>query len=73
MKWVDFTNEVAPLKKNTKRNQIIHKTLMTYGLGESAIAEKTNLEMNLPKQIKLAYLPNLGRVRLRLSSKVQIN
>ena len=43
---------------------------MTYGLGESAIAEKIKTwEMNLPKQIKLAYLPNLGRVRLRLSSK----
>ena len=66
-----FTNEVVPLlKKNTKRNQIVHKTLMTYGLGESAIAEKIKTwEMNLPKQIKLAYLPNLGRVRLRLSSK----
>ena len=66
-----FLNEVVPLlKKNTNRNKIVHKTLMTYGLGESAIAEKIKTwEMNLPKQIKLAYLPNLGRVRLRLSSK----
>ena len=43
---------------------------MTYGLGESAISERIlNWENNLPKDIKLAYLPNLGRVRLRLSGK----
>ena len=63
-----FTNEVVPLlKKNTKRNQIVHKTLMTYGLGESAIAEKIKTwEMNLPKQIKLYLLHPL--VKLRISS-----
>ena len=42
---------------------------MTYGLGESAIAERIEKwEEGLPKDIKLAYLPSLGRVRLRLSS-----
>jgi nicotinamide-nucleotide amidase len=49
---------------------ILHKTLLTYGLGESIIAERiTEWESALPESIKLAYLPNLGRVRLRLSSK----
>lgn len=49
---------------------IYHKTLITYGLGESVIAERIQeWENNLPKDIKLAYLPNLGRVRLRLSGK----
>ena len=48
---------------------IVHKTLLTYGLGESMIADRISLwENNLPDTIKLAYLPNLGRVRLRLSS-----
>jgi nicotinamide-nucleotide amidase len=43
---------------------------MTYGLGESAIASRiVDWENNLPQDIKLAYLPNLGRVRLRLSGK----
>lgn len=52
------------------RPHIVHKTLMTYGLGESAIAEKLeDWENNLPSYIKFAYLPNLGRVRLRLSAK----
>ena len=49
---------------------ILHKTLLTYGLGESIIAERIKeWESALPESIKLAYLPNLGRVRLRLSSK----
>ncbi|MFD2585332.1 competence/damage-inducible protein A [Croceitalea marina] len=53
-----------------ERPHIVHKTIMTYGLGESAIAEKIeNWENNLPEAIKLAYLPSLGRVRLRLSGK----
>ena len=49
---------------------IYHKTILTYGLGESVIAARiADWEKNLPESIKLAYLPNLGRVRLRLSSK----
>lgn len=53
-----------------ERPHIIHKTIVTYGLGESAIAEKIEAwEDALPSFIKLAYLPNLGRVRLRLSAK----
>ena len=51
------------------RPHIYHKTLLTYGLGESAIADRIeDFEENLPDHIKLAYLPSLGRVRLRLSS-----
>ncbi len=49
---------------------IIHKTLVTYGPGETAIAEHIEaFEKKLPKQIGLAYLPNLGKVRLRLTAK----
>jgi len=49
---------------------IIHKTVLTYGMGESAIAKKIEQwEDELPSFIKLAYLPNLGRVRLRLSAR----
>jgi nicotinamide-nucleotide amidase len=49
---------------------IKHKTLLTYGLGESAIADRIEaFESALPDFIKLAYLPSLGRVRLRLSAK----
>ena len=61
--------EVIPrIKKQFVLPSIYHKTILTYGLGESAIAERIkNWENNLPDKIKLAYLPSLGRVRLRLS------
>jgi len=49
---------------------IIHKTIMTYGQGESLIAERIeDWADSLPEFIKLAYLPSFGRVRLRLSAK----
>ncbi|MGZ0017811.1 competence/damage-inducible protein A [Yeosuana sp. AK3] len=64
-------NEVLP--KLTKRYHlpfILHKTLLVYGLGESTLAAKIeDWEDALPKTVKLAYLPDLGRVRLRLSAK----
>jgi nicotinamide-nucleotide amidase len=60
---------IPQLQKHFIRPFILHKTIMTYGLGESAIAERIEVwENNLPQTIKLAYLPNLGRVRIRLSS-----
>lgn len=64
-------NEVLPkLSAQFNLPFILHKTLLTYGLGESVIADRiSDWEDNLPKTVKLAYLPNLGRVRLRLSSK----
>lgn len=66
-----FRDEVMPkLKERFKTPYIIHKTVLTYGLGESAIADKIeDWENNLPDFIKLAYLPSLGRVRLRLSAR----
>jgi len=49
---------------------IIHQTLVTYGIGESYLADHIQQwEENLPEHIKIAYLPNYGMVRLRLSTK----
>lgn len=43
---------------------------MTYGRGESLIAEQIEeWEDNLPDFIKLAYLPSPGKVRLRLTAR----
>ncbi len=48
---------------------ISHRTLVTYGIGESSLADKIqDFETALPAHIKLAYLPNYGIVRLRLTS-----
>jgi nicotinamide-nucleotide amidase len=64
-------NELIPkLKTHFKRPVIVHKTMMTYGWGESQISEVIqDWESNLPEHIKLAYLPNLGRVRLRSTGR----
>ncbi|CAM4255885.1 competence/damage-inducible protein A [Zobellia nedashkovskayae] len=66
-----MTDKVIPrIITDFNRPFILHRTVVTYGLGESAIAEKIeDWENNLPAFIKLAYLPNLGKVRLRLSAK----
>ena len=70
MKGLMIKSVLPKIIKEYHRPHIVHKTIMTYGLGESAIAEKLeDWENNLPSFIKFAYLPNLGRVRLRLSAK----
>lgn len=64
-------NEIIPkIVQDYKRPYILHKTILTYGRGESAVAEQIeDWENNLPEFIKLAYLPAYGRVNLRLSAR----
>ncbi|WP_369753408.1 CinA family nicotinamide mononucleotide deamidase-related protein [Flavobacterium sp. WC2409] len=64
-------NEIIPkVVKEYERPYIIHKTILTYGQGESMVAERIeNWENSLPEFLKLAYLPSPGRVRLRLSAR----
>lgn len=63
-------NDVIPiLQQKFKLPAIIHHTILTFGIGESALAEIIkDFETALPKEIRLAYLPNYGMVRLRLST-----
>lgn len=65
------TDQLVPkLVREYQRPFIIHQTILTYGQGESRIAERIeDWENNLPSFIKLAYLPSPGRVRLRLSAR----
>ncbi|AUP78209.1 competence/damage-inducible protein A [Flavivirga eckloniae] len=61
---------IPKLKEKYNCPYILHKTLLVYGLGESALADRIeSWEEALPEHIKLAYLPNLGKMRLRLSAK----
>jgi len=64
-------NEIIPkVVREYKRPYIIHRTILTYGQGESLVAERIETwEDNLPEFIKLAYLPAFGSVRLRLSAR----
>jgi len=63
-------NEVLPrLQKKDKIGQIYHKTVLTQGLPESMLSEiLESWEDSLPGNIKLAYLPDLMAVRMRLSA-----
>ena len=61
--------EVLPrLKKRFELPEIIHQVIRTIGLGESFLAEKiSDWEDNLPENLKLAYLPSFGEVKLRIT------
>jgi nicotinamide-nucleotide amidase len=65
-------DEVIPkLKKQFTLPVIVHRNVLTIGIGESMLAEKIIAWENSLSQdnIKLAYLPSIGMVRLRLSTR----
>ena len=66
-----MTDELIPkIVKEFKRPFIVHQTILTYGQGESIVANRIEAwEDSLPDYIKLAYLPSPGRVRLRLTGR----
>ncbi len=65
-----MTDDVIPaLTQQFSFPHIAHRTLLTAGVGESFLADLIqDFEEALPVDIKLAYLPNYGMVRLRLSA-----
>ena len=70
MKAIVSNHLIPLLQERFERPYILHKTILTYGEGESSLAARIeHWEDNLPVFIKLAYLPSLGRVRLRLSAR----
>jgi nicotinamide-nucleotide amidase len=69
MKYMMEEEVIPKLKMVLTLPVIIHKTILTVGEGESFLAEKiADIEDSLPANIKLAYLPKMGQVRLRLSA-----
>jgi competence/damage-inducible protein CinA-like protein len=70
MKGLMQNSVLFKLKEAFALPYIYHKTILTYGMGESMVAERIeNWEVNLPTFIKLAYLPAYGKLRLRLTAK----
>lgn len=70
MKHLMEQQVIPKIAAEYQRPFILHKTLLTYGLGESVVAERIeDWENQLPEFIKLAYLPAPGRVRLRLTAR----
>lgn len=69
MKYMMEDTVLPELKELFKTPILIHQMVKTVGIPESVLAEKLeNWENNLPKEIKLAYLPGLNQVKLRLTA-----
>lgn len=66
-----FTEQLRPyIQAHFQAEHNVHRTIMTYGIGESLLAEYiAEWEEALPKGVSLAYLPSFGRVRLRLTTR----
>jgi nicotinamide-nucleotide amidase len=69
MKGIMRDHVLPKLKEDFIKSRVVHRTVKTIGIGESFLAEKIELwENSLEKlNIKLAYLPSPGVVKLRLS------
>ncbi|MBR2649125.1 MAG: competence/damage-inducible protein A [Sediminibacterium sp.] len=68
MKWITNNHVIPYIQTHFQTGAVAHRTLLTAGIGESFLAELIkDFEESLPQQIKLAYLPNYGMVRLRLT------
>jgi len=70
MKYL-MTNEVMPkLISRFAPTAILHRTIQTVGEGETRLAKRIEAVVDsLPDQVKVAYLPGLGKVRIRLTAK----
>lgn len=67
-----FSNEVIPLlkKKYNEDRMIIHKEIITAGIGESNLSDLIEpWELALPKHLTLAYLPTPGKLLLRFTGR----
>lgn len=68
MKGIMQNGLISAITDHFETSEIVHKTIMTDGIGESVLAQMlSDWEENLPQHMKLAYLPSPGKVRLRLS------
>lgn len=68
MKGMMADDVIPTLVSRFKLSPVQHRTLLTAGIGESFLAELlVEFEAALPKDYKLAYLPNYGMVRMRLT------
>jgi nicotinamide-nucleotide amidase len=68
MQYLVSTHVLSKISKKYRRPTFIHRTLITAGEGESFVANRLiDFERTLPENIKLAYLPKLGMLKLRLT------
>ncbi|WP_343688179.1 CinA family nicotinamide mononucleotide deamidase-related protein [Chitinophaga sp.] len=69
MKGLMEDHVLPRLKEYFQTPVVVHQTLIIAGMGESFVAERLiDFEAQLPANIKLAYLPSLGTIKLRLTA-----
>lgn len=69
MQWLMSEYVLPKLQQRLGSEAILHKTVLTCGIGESFLADTIEAwELALPTNFRLAYLPEAGKVRLRLSA-----
>jgi nicotinamide-nucleotide amidase len=69
MNYIMTEHVIPELRKRFSSQIIIHRNIMTYGVPEARLAELlTEFEASLPSEIKLAYLPAAGIIKLRLTA-----
>ncbi len=69
MKWLMENAILQKLQRHFSTPVIYHKMIKTVGIGESFLADKIEeWEDSLPPHIRLAYLPGMGQVKLRLTA-----
>lgn len=69
MKYIMDEHVLPELRRRFTSQTIIHRNIMTYGVPEARLAEiLAGFEAGLPVQIKLAYLPAAGVIKLRLTA-----
>lgn len=68
---VVMTESILPkLKERFSKNVLLHRTFLINRIPESVLAERlVNWESSLPQDLRLAYLPALGYMRLRLTAR----
>ncbi|OFX94484.1 MAG: damage-inducible protein CinA, partial [Bacteroidetes bacterium GWE2_41_25] len=70
MKYIMTEHVIPELNKRFTSQVIMHRNIMTYGTFEAKLAEiLTGFEKELPENIKLAYLPSSGVIKLRLTGR----
>ena len=74
MEWLMRNRVIPKLQETFHTDIIVHKNILVQGIGESFLSDLIEpWETALPENIKLAYLPVAGMVKLRLTGKTRNN
>lgn len=69
MKYIMETHLIPYIKTRFKREAIVYRLVMTYGTFEAKLAEiLEDFEQELPEDVKIAYLPTAGIIKLRITA-----